>query len=196
MQISLEEIQTLSILDAVGDNQSASQRDLSRTTGLNLANVNFLLRRLAEKGQVKLRNVSKNPNKRRYLYILTPRGIAEKSRLTLRFAARTLREYSRTLDLVSQSLSRLVMIGVRQVVLLGANEVAELVIEAASDIPELEVVGIISPQRAGGKCRGIPISRSVNGVVFDRAIPCDDIDIHTTSLANQTGIPMDKIWLM
>jgi EPS-associated MarR family transcriptional regulator len=196
MEISLEEIQTLSILDAVGDNQRVSQRDLSRTTGLNLAKVNFLLRRLAEKGQVKLRNVSKSPNKRRYLYILTPRGIAEKSRLTLRFAARTLREYSRTLDLVSQSLYRLAEAGVRRIVLLGANEVAELVIEAVGSIPELEVVGIISPQRAGGKCRGVPILRSVNGLVFDRAIPCDDIDIHNAALANQTGIPMDKIWLM
>ncbi|MCP4604318.1 MAG: winged helix-turn-helix transcriptional regulator, partial [Proteobacteria bacterium] len=73
----------LSVLDAISLNSKVSQRDLSKATGLNLAKVNFLLRRLAEKGFVKLRNISKNPNKLGYLYFLTPRGLTEKSRLTI-----------------------------------------------------------------------------------------------------------------
>ena len=196
MEISLEEMQTLSILGAIEGNHRASQRELSRTTGLNLAKVNFLLRRLAEKGQVKLRNISSSPNKRRYLYILTPQGLAEKSRLTLRFAARTLREYSRTMAIIQESLSRLAGTGVRRIVLLGVNDVTALVVDAAKQVPSLSVVGIISPERDGGKCRGIPIFGTADPIEFDRAVPCEHVDVQGRRLAAQVGIPVEKIWLM
>ena len=56
MGLNLDELETLSILDAIEVNNRVTQRELSRSTGLSLAKVNFLIRRLAEKGQVKLRN--------------------------------------------------------------------------------------------------------------------------------------------
>jgi EPS-associated MarR family transcriptional regulator len=196
LDISLEEIQTLSILDAIEGNHRASQRELSKTTGLNLAKVNFLLRRLAEKGQVKLRNISKSPNKRRYLYILTPKGLAEKSRLTLRFAARTLREYSRTIAIIQESLSRLAGTGVRRIVLIGVNEVTALVVDAARQVPSLSVVGVICPEQDGGKCRGVPVFGTADPLEFDRAVPCEHVDVHNGRLAAEVGIPTEKIWLM
>ncbi len=183
-------------MDAIALNSTASQRDLSRETGLNLAKVNFLLRRLAEKGFVKLRNGQRNPNKLGYLYILTPRGLSEKSRLTVRFAARTWREYSRTIERLRESLARLVGSGGRRVLLLGASEVVDMVFEAGTDIDGLEIIGIIDPTRNGEKRRGIPIMAAIDGIEFDWAVPCDHAESSPSELAKKAGIEEEKLWLV
>lgn len=65
-----------------------SQRELAKRLGISLGKVNYCIRALAEKGWVKAGNFYRNPNKRAYLYILTPRGMKEKAALTLRFLRR------------------------------------------------------------------------------------------------------------
>ncbi len=194
--MTVDELQILSVLDAIELNNRATQRDLSRATGLNLAKVNMLLGKLKQKGQVKLRNVSKSPNKLRYLYVLTPRGIVEKSRLTVRFAARTWRDYSRTIARLQQSLHQLAETGATRVLLLKANEVTHVVIEAGRDVKGLSIVGIIDPSRQGETIRGIPVLRGVRGVPYDRAIPCDDNEFPGNGYAASVGIPDDKLWLV
>jgi EPS-associated MarR family transcriptional regulator len=191
-----EEAQILSVLDAIALNAEATQRELSRTTGLNLAKVNFLLKRLAEKGFVKLRNVSRNPNKLGYLYILTPQGLSEKSRLTVRFAARTWQEYSRTVDRLGSSLLELAGLGVARVALLGANEVAGMVLEASAGVPEIEVVGIVDPRRAGESRRGVPVVARAGELEFDRAIPCDQTEEGLAEYAEKVGVEEDRLWLV
>ncbi len=191
-----EEDQVLSVLDAIALNSKASQRDLSRTTGLNLAKVNYLLRKLAGKGFVKLRNVSKNPNKLGYLYILTPHGLAEKSRLTVRFAARTWNQYSKTIERFKNSIDRLLETGAHQVLLLGATEVADMVLEAAVDVNDIIIVGIVDPSSAGETRRGIPVVADAQKIEFDRAIPCDHTEIALDELAAKTGINAERLWLV
>ncbi|MCP4676972.1 MAG: winged helix-turn-helix transcriptional regulator [Deltaproteobacteria bacterium] len=186
----------MSVMDAIAINSKASQRDLSRETGLNLAKVNFLLRRLAEKGFVKLRNVQKNPNKLGYLYILTPRGLSEKSRLTVRFAARTWREYSRTIERLRKSLTRLVGSGGNRVLLLGASEVVDMIFEASADIDNLEIIGIIDPTRDGEKRRGVPVVSAIVDIEFDWAVPCDHTESSLSELAKEVGIEEEKLWLV
>ena len=62
--------------------EQITQRELARTTGLNLKKVNYCLQKLLEKGYIKFQRVRKNPDKRSYLYILTPAGLKAKSQLT------------------------------------------------------------------------------------------------------------------
>ena len=70
-----------------------SQRALARAAGVSVGGVNYVLRALVEKGLVKLANFSASPDKRRYAYVLTSKGIAEKSALTRAFLRRKLAEY-------------------------------------------------------------------------------------------------------
>ena len=61
--------------------------------GVSLGKVNYCMKKLIEKGWVKLKNFSHNPNKVGYVYLLTPRGIEQKSKLTLLFLKIKLEEY-------------------------------------------------------------------------------------------------------
>ncbi|MDJ0765880.1 MAG: winged helix-turn-helix transcriptional regulator [Myxococcota bacterium] len=184
----------LSVLDAIAVNSNATQRELSKATGLNLAKVNYLLKRLVEKGSLKLRNVSRNPNKLGYLYILTPSGIAQKSGLTLRFAARTWREYSRAIERLRYSLQQLADTGVKQVLLLGFNDIANMVLDVIERIENLEVVGIFDPERQGEKHKGVRVIDDINDVEYDRAIPCEQISI--SDIKEKYKINEAQLWLI
>lgn len=70
-----------------------SQRELARELGISLGKVNYCLKALVEKGQLKMRNFHNSKRKLAYMYKLTPRGIEEKSRVTARFLKRKLEEY-------------------------------------------------------------------------------------------------------
>ena len=78
------------LLDA---NPEMSQRDLARELGISLGKANYCLRTLSQKGLVKVRNFKNSHNRRAYKYLLTPKGIEEKAKLTLRFLKIKMREY-------------------------------------------------------------------------------------------------------
>ncbi len=71
----------------------ASQRELAQRTRISLGAVNYCLRALQDKGLIKVQNFRASDNKLRYVYILTPSGIAERLTLTRRFLARKIAEY-------------------------------------------------------------------------------------------------------
>jgi len=194
--VTPEEFQTLSVLDAVSLNKKASQRDLSRATGINLAKVNNLLRKLTQKGFVKLRNVSRNPNKLGYLYILTPKGLSEKSRLTIRFAAKTWAEYSQTLERFRESLLELAETGAKRVVLLGNNEVTDMLIQASKGVEGLSIVGVFDTNGAGRVKHGVPCIEDLKATEFDWAIPCENCAKDLKAMVLKMGLPRDKIWLI
>ena len=70
-----------------------SQRDLAEQLGFSLGKLNYCLKALQQKGLIKIKNFEKNPNKLNYIYVLTPKGIAEKTRLTINFMKRKMEEY-------------------------------------------------------------------------------------------------------
>lgn len=70
-----------------------SQRDLAHQLGISLGKVNYCLRALIEKGWVKAANFRRSSNKVAYAYLLTPRGIEEKARVTAQFLMRKVAEY-------------------------------------------------------------------------------------------------------
>jgi EPS-associated MarR family transcriptional regulator len=81
------------ILKLLEKNPTASQRDIARELGVSLGRVNFCLQALVEKGLIKVNNFRHNESKRAYLYYLTPKGMKEKARVTVRFLKVKLNEY-------------------------------------------------------------------------------------------------------
>tara|TARA_B100001094_G_C18071997_1_gene740561 strand:- start:550 stop:864 length:315 start_codon:yes stop_codon:yes gene_type:complete len=81
------------ILRKLKNNPNSSQRKLAEDLGFSLGKLNYCLKALKAKGFIKIQNFQKNPNKINYLYVLTPKGIAEKTRLTINFMKRKLKEY-------------------------------------------------------------------------------------------------------
>jgi len=81
------------LLRLLEENPDRSQRELAEAVGISTGAVHYVLSALIEKGFVKLGNFSSAEDKRRYAYILTPKGMTEKARITRHFLARKLREF-------------------------------------------------------------------------------------------------------
>ena len=83
----------LDLLRKLELNPQFTQRELSKEMGVSLGKVNYCMKKLTEKGLIKLTNFKQNSNKMGYVYLLTSSGIEEKSRLTFSFLNRKLIEY-------------------------------------------------------------------------------------------------------
>ena len=83
----------LRVLRTLEANPELSQRQLAAELGVSLGGVNYALKALIERGFVKAENFRKSGNKVAYLYVLTPRGVAEKASLATAFLGRKLEEY-------------------------------------------------------------------------------------------------------
>lgn len=83
----------LDLLRKLEASPELTQRELSKDMGVSLGKINYCMQKLIEKGWVKISNFSKNPNKVSYIYLLTPKGIEQKTRLTFSFLAIKLEEY-------------------------------------------------------------------------------------------------------
>ena len=90
MKLSEELFETLR---KIHKKPSSSQRDLADELGFSLGKINYCINALKEKGFIKLKNFKKNKNKSNYVYILTPKGIAEKTKLTINFMKKKMKEY-------------------------------------------------------------------------------------------------------
>ncbi len=83
------------LLKTLEDNPSLSQRDLAKRLGVSLGKVNYCLNALVDKGCLKVNNFRNSDNKLAYAYLLTPRGVEEKARITVRFLKYKIQEYER-----------------------------------------------------------------------------------------------------
>jgi EPS-associated MarR family transcriptional regulator len=81
------------VLHLLEEEPEVTQRELAQKLGISLGAVNYCLKALIEIGHIKVGNFSKNPNKSIYLYILTPKGLAEKAKHTSDFLMRKMGEY-------------------------------------------------------------------------------------------------------
>lgn len=89
----LQEDVRFRVLRLLHDNPELSQRDLAQAVGISNGSAHYLLSALLDKGLIKLGNFTAAQDKRRYAYILTPKGIAEKAAITRRFLERKIQEY-------------------------------------------------------------------------------------------------------
>tara|TARA_Y100000590_G_scaffold470657_1_gene667460 strand:+ start:150 stop:458 length:309 start_codon:yes stop_codon:yes gene_type:complete len=83
----------LNLLRKINNKPSAKQRELANELGFSLGKLNYCLKALKEKGLIKISNFRKNPKKIDYIYVLTPKGISEKTKLTVNFMQRKMKEY-------------------------------------------------------------------------------------------------------
>jgi EPS-associated MarR family transcriptional regulator len=82
------------VLRKVTKNPDASQRELANDLGFSLGKLNYCVKALQKKGLVKIKNFQSQKNKLSYIqYIITPKGISERTKLTLNFMKRKMKEY-------------------------------------------------------------------------------------------------------
>ena len=185
----------LEILTAIDEGRPLTQRDLAQRLGVALGLTNLYLKRLATKGYIKIVEFPRKPAARkRFRYLLTPRGIAEKSRLTYEHMAYALRLYRRARQTLRAALGTLSESGTKRVALYGTGEAAEIAYLTLKEFG-LEPVGIFS-REGGGHFLGYPVravteidADGMDGLIlatFDRPEP------HLAELT-PLGIPAARI---
>lgn len=117
-----EDALTLEILQSIEENEEVTQRHLADNLGVALGLANSYLKRCARKGFIKIQQVPAN----RYLYYLTPKGFAEKSRLTAQYLSYSFDFYRKASDSINESLAACHAAGHQRIVFCGASELAEI----------------------------------------------------------------------
>ena len=92
-QVKIQENTDFRIMRILQENPDLTQRELAEKLGMSVGGLNYCLNALIDKGLVKMQNFSNSKNKFKYVYLLTPMGIAEKVALTTRFLSRRMEEY-------------------------------------------------------------------------------------------------------
>lgn len=116
------EQRVLQLLNEVEKNEDVTQRTLSRKLGVALGLTNLYVKRLARKGYIKIRTIPRN----RIKYLLTPRGVLQKSKLTYEYMQYSLAYYREVRQVLVKALTRLADSGSRQVAIYGTGELAEM----------------------------------------------------------------------
>ena len=81
------------ILRKIANKPNSTQRDMAKSLDISLGKLNYCLKALKEKGLIKINNFKKSKSKLGYIYLLTPRGVSQKTQLTINFMKRKLKEY-------------------------------------------------------------------------------------------------------
>ena len=92
-QAKIQEDTRFRIMRILQENPDLTQRELADHLGMSVGGLNYCLNALIDKGFVKMSNFQKSKNKFKYVYLLTPQGIAEKAQLTIRFLSSKIAEY-------------------------------------------------------------------------------------------------------
>ncbi|MBI4596957.1 MAG: winged helix-turn-helix transcriptional regulator [Candidatus Omnitrophica bacterium] len=133
----------LQLLTEISASDSVTQRRLAQKHGLALGLTNFLIRRLVKKGYVKIVNLER----KRLRYLITPKGIAEKARLTYEYVEYSLHLYRQIRTLVTRTISTMAVSAGASVVLYGTGEIAEIAFLLMQQ-RGLRVVGVVDESRS------------------------------------------------
>ncbi|MGH7276367.1 MAG: winged helix-turn-helix transcriptional regulator [Candidatus Rokuibacteriota bacterium] len=184
----------LEILTAISEGSPLTQRALATRLGVALGLTNLYLKRLATTGLIKIVEFPRKPLARKRLrYLLTPKGLAQKARLTSEYITYSLNLYRRTRQTLRESLALLPKHGMKRVALYGTGDAAELAYLTLKEFA-LEPLGVFA-STAGGEFLGLPV-RPVAELVdqdFDAVIigTFDRPEPHIAELMRQ-GFPRAK----
>ncbi len=142
----------LGLLSAVERDSELTQRSLSSELGIALGLANAYLKRCANKGLIKVRQAPLN----RYAYYLTPRGFAEKSRLTAEYLSVSFNFFRDAKHQCAALLAGCARDGRRRIALVGGGELAEIMVLSATDTP-VEIVCVIDAEGGATSCAGRPV---------------------------------------
>jgi DNA-binding MarR family transcriptional regulator len=170
----------LRILSAIEEDAPLTQRALAERLDVALGLANLCLKRLARKGYIKVVRFNDRPAARKRLrYLLTPKGLAEKSRLTYEHTIYALNLYRRTRQTLREALGGLGQLGLKRIALYGTGDAAELAYLTLKECA-LEPVGVFT-REGGGTFLGFPVqpldaldAQEMDGVViatFERPEP-------------------------
>ena len=189
--MDIEGHRDLRLLDAVEKNALVTQRSLASKLGIALGLTNVYLKRLVRKGYIKCVNIQSN----RISYLITPRGIAEKARLTYEFIDYSLHLYAEVRQHLRDALQECAAAG-RRVAIFGRGEAAELAYLSLKEAG-LEPVGIFDLDR-GHEFLGMPVLP-----IADHSLLEYDLMILATlersaeqlvTLLVEAGVPRDKLF--
>jgi DNA-binding MarR family transcriptional regulator len=141
-----KDLRTLKILEKVDQDNTASQRALARDLGISLGLVNSFIKRLAKKGYFKVMQVPKN----RIRYILTPRGVAEKSRLTYEYIQHSYQFYKDARKKLRNLYNELENKGLTRIVFYGASDLAEIAYVSLLET-NIRLVAVVDDEKIGRK---------------------------------------------
>ena len=148
---------TLGLLDAVEANSDVSQRSLARELGIALGLTNAYIKRCIRKGWIKASQAPAN----RYAYYITPKGLAEKGRLTTRYLAHSLHFYREARNQLDDILAHCAKRGWRRIALIGISELAEIALLCAMQ-HSVEIVCVVQRGSKLKNFRGAPVVTSLN----------------------------------
>jgi DNA-binding MarR family transcriptional regulator len=146
----------LGLLDAVDANASISQRSLASELGIALGLANAYVRRCIRRGLLKVRQAPAN----RYAYYLTPKGFAEKSRLTANFLSNSFEFYRVARQQCEQLLIGAGARGWKRVALYGTGDLTEIAVLCAMDQP-VALVGVVAPKAKVRQFLTLPVVASL-----------------------------------
>ncbi len=189
-----QDIRSLQILEEIHNNHSPTQRDLARKLNISLGLVNSFMKRLARKGYLKITTIPRN----RVRYILTPKGFAEKSRLTYEFIQYSFHFYKEALRNIQDLLKEFEKRGVKKVVFYGASDLAEIAFISLK-ATDIKFTGIVDDLKEGSKF----LDYNVKSVEELSKLEFDMIIITTIESKEaifnkllQRKIPMEKIIML
>ena len=178
---------TLSVLSAVDADSRVTQRSLSNDLGIALGLTNSYLKKCIDKGLVKIQQVPAN----RYAYYLTPRGFAEKTRLTAKYFKTSFSFYRRARNECSSILKDLINNRQYKIILSDYSEFAEIVTIVALN-SNIELLGIIGTRT--DQTLNIPIKKDIKSFgAYDKILitNMDDVNLRYNQLVKIVG--KDKI---
>ncbi len=152
-----EDAMTLEILQTIEENQEVTQRHLADNLGVALGLANSYLKRCANKGLIKIQHIPAN----RYLYYLTPKGFAEKSRLTAQYLSYSFDFYRKASQSVNETFNICHQLGHKKILFCGVSELAEI---ASVRLHEHELIhtATFDQQTKKNNYLGKPICRTIN----------------------------------
>jgi len=171
-----DDTRTLEILDTVQRNEQMSQRYLSRQLGVALGLANSYLKRCVRKGWVKVQQAPAN----RFLYYLTPKGFAEKSRLTAEYLSTSLSFYREAGNSCSRLLDQCERNHWQRLLLCGVSDLAEIAMLRAME-RNITIVGIYDPTSEREQFLGKRVWR-----VLDQA------DMHDARMLTEIAEPRER----
>lgn len=100
--MNIDNQQEFNLLRKISKKPNANQRELASDLNISLGKLNYVLKELKNKGLVKINNFKNNPDKSGYLYLLTPKGVSEKTKITIKFMKRKMVEYEELKEELNQ----------------------------------------------------------------------------------------------
>ncbi len=160
---SLESYRSFQLLSEIAGEEPLSQRELSRRLGIAVGLVNSYLKNLVAKGYVRVKNFPRN----RYAYLLTPQGIAEKSRLAYQHLTYFTNLYTVARQDYLDLFRRLEASGVREVAFCGVDEVAEIAYLSLRETG-IRLVAVLDDERSGSAFFGLTVLPIAEVVKLER----------------------------